>query len=117
MGLMCMRSVVDRNVVLRRMTVYCVILLSLIDCTDNSNQYVIKLIGMWYNGKKCILSQNGVACRIHGYAPDNVSKVSPYVAVQIDVHYSNDDCRMIAIICCVEWYGMRRSVGEVVSHQ
>jgi hypothetical protein len=102
MGLMYMRTVVHRNVVLRRMTVYCLILLSLIDCTENSNQYVIKFIRIWYSGKKCILSQNGVACRNHGYAPDNVSKVSPYVAVQVDVHYSNDGCRMIAITCCVE---------------
>ena len=48
-----MRSVVDRNVVLRRMTVQCEVLLSLIDCTENSNRGVIKFIWMWYNRKNC----------------------------------------------------------------
>jgi hypothetical protein len=54
---MYIQSVVDRNVVLWRMTVYCVILLYLIDCTDNSNQFVIMFIRvLWYSGKKCVLS-------------------------------------------------------------
>ena len=97
-----MRSVVDRNVVLRLMTVHCEMLLSLTDRTENRNRGVIKFIGMWYKRMKCVLSLNGMACRIHGYAPDNVSKVSPYVGIQVDEHCSNVDCRMITITGCVE---------------
>ena len=44
-----MRSIVDRNVVFRRMTVHCGNLLSFIDYPENSNCGVIKFIGMWYN--------------------------------------------------------------------
>jgi len=59
-------------------------LMSLIDCTENSNRDVIKFICMRYDRKNFALSRNGNACRVHGYAPNNVSKVSAYVAIQVD---------------------------------